>query len=844
MNKAIEKFIEFLESYGFTAGSVILVVIVVSIAATKPENFKILFGYLWQLLAGPFKFFRKKAIRFQIEGPLTKALKRLSKELPEMDIPDLKIKWVNSENIQTKLKEGKAIIKLKYDNDNSRNVIKATSIYVKQAFLINSKPYLSENFIKAIDLTVTKKLLLNSNINNKGNIIPLFINENKNESNEVFEKCEKLEEIDDNGLFTRVILRELNSLGEKQFGRTPKVEHHIESEEFLDFIYNVVTREYDDNTPLVYNKKVYKVGFLLVAKAETYMNYGLEAYYRRIRLGLASGVKTFYLLARSEKVEILEKVAKELLHTGNFILKNTPKEYIDTHNRKCICYSLEVNTDSILSSTLSTVGKAIKYKTSVFGVITSVRENRLLIDINGLSGEVKYHNLSAGEITDARNYFKEGNDIELIPLEILEGGVVNFSLKNTKSDPINFVKSQYEIGKTILARVIYADDSFIKLDVGNQVIEGIAFRNNLTFSKYTFLHKKFELDKSYDFKIKDYDFTRGQLILELNDLEDPWEKKKYKVGGKVHFTVMRKSKNALIGEIEEGIEALIPKYELGWTEEQQQSIFDNTSLNSIIESTIQNIEERLLIVSAKRNQQNPYQDYFKKNANEIKTFVVTDINEYGINGIIDSLKIYIPKYELSWNGNTIKYNLNRTYKVSIKDLGKNNDKLIGTFKPILRHPLEDFQNKFSVGQVLKDLQIKQVFEWGIIYNISYKKKAIDGLLLKKNVSNICFIDDIKSLSKALNKIPLKISEINLDQNRVILSLKALTKDNSDRLEQFSYEEEYKAIVIGLKYNNYSVVIPNYWIEGVLETDNSYLIGSEITVRPSRINKSGIIFTTE
>jgi small subunit ribosomal protein S1 len=844
MNKVIEKFIEFLESYGFTAGSIILVVIVVAIAATKPENFKILFGYLWQILAGPFKFLRKKAIRFQIEGPLTKALKRISKELPEMDIPDLKINWVNSDNIQTKLKEGKAIIKLKYDNDNSRNVIKATSIYVKDAFLVNSKPYLSENFVKAIDLTVTKKILLNSDIKNKGNIIPIFINENKNENNEVFEKCDKLEEIDDNGLFTRVILRELNALGEKQFGRTPKVEHYIESEEFLDFIYNVVTREYDDNTPLVYNKKVFKVGFLLVAKAETYIKYGLEAYYRRIRLGLASGVKTFYLLARSEKVEILEKVAKELLHTGNFILKNTPKEYIDTHNRKCICYSLEVNTDSILASTLADVGKAIENKNSVYGVITSVRENRLLIDINGLSGEVKFHNLSAGEITDARNYFKEGNDIELIPLEILEGGVVNFSLKNTKSDPINFVKSQYEIGKLIDAKVIYADDSFIKLDVGNQVIEGISFRKDLTYSKYVFLHEKFELNKSFEFKIKDYDFSRGQLILELNDLEDPWENKKFKEGRKVDFKVMRKSKNALIGEIEEGIEALIPKYELGWTEKQQQSVFDDTSLNSTIVTTIQNIEERLLILSAKRNQSNPYEDYFNKNANEIKSFIVTDVNDYGINGLIDNLKIYIPKYELSWNGSKFKYHLNRSYKVSIKDVGKNNDKLIGTFKPILKHPLEDFQNKFSVGQMLKDLEIKQVFDWGIIYNISYKKKDIDGLLLVKNISNNCFINDIKSLSKSLNKIPLKISEINLEQNRVILSLKELTKNNSERLEQFNYQDEYKAIVVGLKHQDYSVIVPNYWIEGILETEKSYEVGSEIYVRPTRIDESSILFTTE
>ncbi|QDH80251.1 hypothetical protein FKX85_14875 [Echinicola soli] len=844
MNKVTDKLFDFLNLFGFSSALVIIVVLVITIAATKPENFKILFGYLWHLIAGPFSFFRKKAIRFQIEGPLTKALKRISKELPEMDIPDLKINWISSDNLQTKLKEGKAIIKLKYDNDNSRNIIKATSIYVKDAFLINSKPYLSTDFVKAIDLTVTKKILLNANIKNKGNIIPLFINENKTESNEIFEKCEKLEEIDDNGLFTRVILRELNNLGENQFGRTPKSEHHIESEEFLDFIYNVVTREYDDNTPLVYNKRYFKVGFLLVAKAETYLNYGLEPYYRRIRLGLASGVNAFYLLARSEKVEILEKVAKELLGTGNFILRNTPREYIDTNNRKCICYSLEVNSDSILSSTLASIGEAIKEKSTIHGVITSVRENRLLIDINGLSGEVKHHNLSAGQITDARNYFKEGNDIELVPLEILEGGTVNFSLKNTKSDPVNFVKSEYEIGKKINGRVIYCDDSFIKLDIGNQVLEGIAFRNELTFSKYIFLHKKFELDEVFEFIIKDYDFTRGNIILALNGLKDPWENKNYKIGQKVEFTIMRKAKNALIGEIQEGIEALIPKYELGWTEKQQQSEFDNASLGASISSTIQNIEEKLLILSAKRNKPNPYQQYFDINKDKIVKFIVTDINEYGINGLINNLKIYIPKYEISWNGKTFKYYVNQSYKVFIKDIGKNHDKLIGSFKPILKHPLDDFSKKFSEGQVLKDLKIKQVFDWGIIYNISYKNQNIDGLLLKKGISNTCFIEEIKPLSSFLNDIPLKISEINFEQNRVILSLSELTRNNIDRLDQFRYEDDYKAFVVGKKHNDFGVIVPNFWIEGILETDIPQNIGSVISVRPSKIDEKEIIFTVE
>jgi small subunit ribosomal protein S1 len=844
MNKFIDKLIELLQSTGLSITLILLLVFVLIVAATKPDNFKIYFGAIWQVLAGPFKFLRKKAIRFQIEGPLTKSLKKISQELPEIDIPELKINWVKTDDLETKLKEGKAIIKLKFENDNSRNIIKATSIYVKDAFLSNSKPYLSPNFTKAIDLTVTKKILLNANLKNKGNIIPLFINENKNVSSEVFEKCEKFEEIDDNGLFTRVILRELNGLGERLFGRTPKQQHHIESEEFLNFVHNVVIREYDDNTPLVYNNNIFKVGFLLVAKAETYNTYGLEAYYRRIRLSLAKGVKTFYLLARTDKVEILEKVATELIQTGNFILRNNPKEYIDNLNRKCICYSLEVNDDSILATTLENIGNAIKNKEIVNGVITSVRENRILIDINGISGEVKYHNLSAGEILDARHYFKEGSDIELKPLEILEGGNINFSLKNTKSDPLNFIKSKFEIGKTILCKVIYVDDNFIKLDVGNEVIEGIAFRSDLTFSKYIFLHKKFEIDNKYDFIIKDYDFTKGRLILELKDLKNPWNLKKFRLNQQVDFQIMRKTKNSFIGEVEEGVEALIPKYELSWTEKEQDNLFKTTTLSSSISCFVRKVEDDLLILSAKKNLKNPYIKYFEENINKSVKFTITSINEYGINGKINELSIYIPKYELSWNGEKYNYRVNQTYDVSIKELGKNKDKLIGSFKPILTHPLEDFSKKFQIGKVLKDLKIKEVFDWGIIYKISFKRKEYDGLLLTKNISNNCFISDMKSISKHLNNIPLCISEINLEQNRIILSLSNLTKNNIGRIEQLDYENEYNAIIIGNKYKVYSVILPNIWIEGKLETENNYNAGDTIKIRPSRIMNNDVIFTDE
>src|ERR1044072_179299 len=111
----------YFQSYGINGFLLVLLAFLLYTAASKPENFKIYFGFLYSVIAIPFSFLRKRTVRFQIEGPCTKALKKISKEIPEIDIPDLSIQWVNEENLETKLLEGKAIIKLKFDNDNTRN---------------------------------------------------------------------------------------------------------------------------------------------------------------------------------------------------------------------------------------------------------------------------------------------------------------------------------------------------------------------------------------------------------------------------------------------------------------------------------------------------------------------------------------------------------------------------------------------------------------------------------------------------------------------------------------------------------------------------------------------------
>ena len=840
MDKFKEIFEPLLNGYGLSGLFAILLIFFLYVAATKPENFKIYFGFLFNLLASPLKVFRKKAIRFKIEGPTTKALKKLSKEVPEIEIPELVIEWVSGDNLETKLKEGKAIIKLKFDNDNTRNILKATSIYVRDAFLKHSKPYISDSFRKALDLIISKKLLLKIK-RNQSNLISQFFEENSIESPEVFEKCEKIEEIDDNGLLTRILIRELNNFGDKLLGRIPKPEHKQESEEFLDFINQITTRDFDDYTPLAFTNNTLRVGIILVARTETYLNYGLEPYLRRIKLGRANGIESFYLLARSEKVEILVRVAEELLQTGNFILVNKPKEFKDSQNRNVICYYIRINEDSLFASTLKEIGDSITQKNTINGVIISVRENHLKIDINGVEGIIKQSNLSIIEIEDARLYFKEGAYIEATPLEILENGVVELSLKNTASDPNKLVTSNFEIGKKVFGKISYVDDDFIKVDLGLEKVEGFAYRKDLTPSRFIFLHKKFAIGEEREFIVLGYNFEKASIRLQLASLANPWKNKNHFPSEPVQFYVCKRSPRAFVGEIEEGLEAVLPFNEIDWTTNGINEKVQKIKLDSIIECKVKKVdrEDSVLILTLKEYQTNPYLTFFEKHKNEILDFKIDDITSYGISGILlgSNLRIYIPRFEMSWTETKYIYKIGATKKVVIKDIDKYKTKLIGSFKPVLTHPLKEIQESYRVGQVLKNMQIKNTYLWGIVYSLNHNNKIYDAVLFKGDISRHAWIEDCFSFKECLNNIPLEIKEIDLDKNRIILSLKSLTQRNSEKTEILEYESSYKLKVLGKnKYKNiYGVLLPKLWIEGTLESETLLQTGACVEARPVRKN---------
>lgn len=827
-------------------GLPIIAVVAIIIAFFFPDKIKTWVGifqyYVGKICVGV----RKSSIKNRLEGTCTHSLKKIGKELPDLEIPELSIKWVKENNLQAKLKEGKAIVKLRFSDDQTKNIINAATVYVKEAFLIHSKPYMSESFVKAIDFSITKKILLGIH-NNKRNVVSEFIKEYTLEINSIQDKCSQIEIIDDAGLFTRILVRELDFFGNKLIGRNPSDNYKNESDNFLSFLHEIATRDADDHTPLQFVENILKVGILLVAKKDTYYQHGLNPYLRRIKLGLARGIKTFYLLAREDKVEILENVAKELLLTGNFILINNPRSFNDSFNREVICYCLRIDTESSLTSTYKDISKALDNQEKMQGVVTKLREDGLKVDVNGVEGFVQIRNLSISTISDIRKYFKERMFIELIPIEIGSTGIVEFTLIGTNSDPNNLISANFEIGKTILARVKYSDDDFVKFDVGHETIEGISFRKDLTYSRFILLHKQFKLGGENEFIVKNNDFENNTIYLRLKYLKDPWESLIVRTFSKVDFLVCKKTNHAFIGELQEGVEGMLMYKELSWFNSEIESIKNTIKLNDTVNCIVKNIdkEKRLIYLTLKDNQKNPYIEYFEVNKGKIVEFLAIEETAYGILGNIENkYQVFIPKSEQSWNGDKYNCKIGKRNKVGIKELSNQNDSLIGTFKILIPHPLELFSNKFKVGQILKPLKINNVYNWGATFVINIGHKKFETLLFKGDISNLCFIQSCIGLFDNIDRIPLAIKEIDLEKNRITLSLKNVLEGNSQRSKRCEYSNEYESIIIGNNNQGYVVLLKGLWIEAILESTRNYEIGKLLTLRPARLSDEIIILTDE
>lgn len=783
------------------------------------------------ILASTFGWCKSQHTKLKIETNGASAIDRLNQVVPELNLPDLAIEWVKpDEHGKVRLEPGKAIVLLKYDKDNTQNIINTTSVYVQKTLLNKSKPFLDSGIKKAVDFAVIREFL--SKTPQKDYIVTQYVDACTEDIDRYGDAFEKVIKVEDEGLLARILLREYAVWGNKLAGRIRSEELVNESKGFLNFIYNIASREFDELTPLSFNDATLKVAVLLVAKYDTYAENGIKPYVRRIREGFANGINTFYLLARNEKIDILNAVYGQLVSSGNYNLLNGPEVYKDNLGRDNICYCIEVKHDADMAKTYAAINEFISEAKSIECSITSVRRDEIICDYNSLPVIVDRKEITDNVELRLKSYYTLGMTIEVMPLKLIDGGKIYGSLLNTKSNPTQLFNNNFSVNSIVIGVVQKADDDFITLLVKGTNQKCVAYRRNLTYSRFAFLHKLFPVGSEFEFIVKSIDYINNSLELRLYDLPDPWEDISFHENEELSVQVLSKKETCIETELKGGLFAILPNSELSWFDDIDK-VKIGIKRNFWINVCIKKIDrERKLIILSYKDKTSPYLTYYRKLPEEKNIRIkIESQNTYGIIGVAESkYKVFIPNSETYIGHNRFIVKVNKLYSVHIKEVDKNVRSLIGTFKPFIEPPLKSFKEKFTEGQVLSHLKFKRATENGAYFQIRYEgNKYEEALLLNSEVSDNCFIKDTEKIFGTKFTCPLILKSINLDRNIIYLSLKDLTTQNANRIENLQYGNVFTGKILGLKNGEYCVLLENVWIEIHVPSSKTYNIGDCLEV---------------
>jgi small subunit ribosomal protein S1 len=278
-----------------------------------PEKGDLVVSKINKIFAKFIQKAEKSAVAKEIQGKINGFIKKINHEVENLLPYELKIQWI-SEKIdkQSFIRNGKVVVMLRYHKNLDENLSRATLLYMKEAVIPEARPHISFKLSESIDLMMTKKALFSfaearSSFNYfyREILLPKV-----NKDPEIKEFCSVIEKLEERGLFTRVLLRELKDLGYRRAGITETGDTVFETAQFTKFLNEIAQKEQGKDVPLTFNGRFIKLAIILVARPETEM-LGVTPFIKRIREKIEKRINVIYIFARGRYIALAKMVTKE-----------------------------------------------------------------------------------------------------------------------------------------------------------------------------------------------------------------------------------------------------------------------------------------------------------------------------------------------------------------------------------------------------------------------------------------------------------------------------------------------------------------------------------------------------
>jgi len=210
----------------------------------------------------------------------------------------IKVKWFEGSEGETEhIKENEIVVRLDPAESQEKNIVLLADALVKKTSLTGIRHILNEPLELSMDLNLIRNLL--KEVGDKRILDWFFRNEyypNVNSSEEMKEWNGKIVEIDERGLFTRLLLVELDEYSKKIMGRPASSEMLSEIRGLIDFLFQISTKAYGQDVPLDYITTNIKIGVILVGDTSKILLDGIDPYLRAFNYKTRQQLHSIYII--------------------------------------------------------------------------------------------------------------------------------------------------------------------------------------------------------------------------------------------------------------------------------------------------------------------------------------------------------------------------------------------------------------------------------------------------------------------------------------------------------------------------------------------------------------------
>ena len=437
---------------------------------------------------------------------------------------------------------------------------------------------------------------------------------------------------------------------------------------------------------------------------------------------------------------------------------------------------------------LDKLKKIMEEDDSVEGILRRRVKGGMIVEIMNIEAFLPGSQISTKPIPNLDQFIGKKSDFKIIKIDEDKQNIIvsrKKLIQEEEEKKIHDLKEKIKSGAELDGEVRNITNYGAFIDLGG--IDGLLHITDMSWGHVKHPSDMLNIGDKLKVKVLDFDEEKEKVSLGLKQLvPHPWEniEAKYPEGTIVSGKVVNLTNYGVFVELEPGVEGLVHVSELSWTKKvkhPKQLLSLGDTVKAIVLAASK--EEKRISLGIKQMEPNPWLTIEERYPiGSVIEGTIKNITPFGIFlEIEDNIEGLIHISDISWTKRI--YNPKKLFKkgkkveVKVLSIDRTLHRIALGIKQLTPDPWEHLDEKLPINREIT-AKIVKLIPKGVLVDVEVDDQVVEGFVPLSHLA----IPELKKASNAFEiqeSLPLKIIELDLENRRLILSVKAYFFAKSD-----------------------------------------------------------------